>query len=1850
MPNNLLAGEQSKYQAEGAESTLQRATIETLAADKIRGFRGTIGENGEYLDEVYKSNASLTANVASDYRDRFLIELIQNAYDAHPVRARDGRIEITLDLRDEAEGTLLVANTGRAFAADNVKDLCNIGLSRKPLGESIGNKGLGFRSVMQITDTPRIYSQLPDAPRQDHFSGFCFGFAGAEDYKRLIDNPLHRELAGRDLPIFHIPVWLDSQSDAVRSYYGKNYSTLIELPLRNTAAQDAVRREIEDLRTQQVPMLLFLDRVQSLTFRIVNTVGETETEFAFTRSEETKEFAEISFSRVNLDAAGTFLVARRAVAEQTMQEAISEAITRKELNDHWERWTGAGDIAIAVRLDAPVKTPRLYTYLPMGEQAAAPFQGYLHGSFFPSSNRKNLSARNRLNAVLLEEAVGVVAEAVYQIVADPSGRVSSWFTHDERAAAVADFTCWEKVGSLETDVDLAEAVAFSIAKIFGCDHFDDAPVVPCKQSVFAGVPLTWKPPKFARLWPVGAGMFSADQAAGVAKSLRVWPIWHALDARQDRLNRYLLTFSENYVGGPSGEERARLVAQVAEKLQKNSRKSKRRWQGYFEQIPDFMGSDGSLLAGLPVLIGDDGELHVAMSPPTDVVGSSRPSRRRRQTTTAIFSPPDPRRTDTDGDLQVDPPKKLSERFGFLSTALAWHGELSDTRAYFEKHKLVEVFDREAILAQLSRTLRNERNKEVLKGGLRWAFQLWRQPRATNRSFRLQPQHRFRVPTLDGLYIEAREAVFSDGWPIQTSGGLLQEFLDAAPPDTLDLEVLTSCRLAAPDHLAFRNKFIDDWMEFLSELGVGRGIRPVRKVSKKKRFLADQISTFSFLEDYGLPQAYGDLWQGDIKSSGPSLLTLPSTTEYVIQGEIYWLPGQADLETYSPVCKILYARLILSWLATTPDVSWELEVHHNYSYRADRRNWPTPIAAFLRSAHWLPVDDFTHSENGPVSATPSDLWLNDADGERFLPYLPRPVRELRPQFERGENGLIQNLRERADLRILGDPDTLADQLTFLASHFGTEGFDDHYRPRLLNLYYRTWRQFLTIAENSVKALEETKAPKAMLVQKHQSIVALNMFDEEGEQGEIVYVCDTDRESDAGLLAASGQSFLQLKESDPGRTGELLQLFYGARIKRMSHVDYSLHADGNNVDDVEKIPTLEVCPHLRRMLAVAIEALIGTEAQRLPSDRSELLAKLDRISLAKATTLSFVIDGISISPNQITSQAFNLTTEDGHSVILVGSGSEWSWDLVDRCLPAICEALGQRALSPHLRLLLAHIKRDAPLVDTQLFSEMDVGRMAELLQLPTSSTAAASATLNAGLERQAPWIRAVLYHFAGRASVDAFDEEFDNIIKDDGLLRASLLRLVPEASLDVSELLAVCRNALGPGDFREGLGLNFGDFNKSLAAIGLETDTYPEQHRWSLENFLRQRELEITECLLSAYAEKLKLMVPADGYAAAREAIRTLAPDPDWLPLFREPPDEMLETLVNTWLHEQGAPPLGNLIGELSDLGQVRGQNRKFIFDFIKKARPLLRAWCAKFQPDNSVVGVINTDGAEGIAKKLDDIGVLDFRILDENMAAKWLQVLNFWPVNMPHSLELNALGLSDEDVKDESVKDREAREERKREARMVAFNGKMLDPKEIDLFAISDELQQSLSTEVLGSALGSSADLATVQRDDHSSKPPRGRSSGKEKSKKPRVPEEKTELIGQIGEMVIYHWLKRILNKQDIDSAWVSHNGALITGRNGDDGLGYDFEVSYRKQKWQIEVKSSVNDPQSFEMGETEVRAARLAARARSGVQYKIAYVSHVAEPAQTKIEILPNPMTDEGSLVLELRGEGIRYSFDRQKP
>src|SRR5207253_3055627 len=114
-------------------------------------------------------------------------ELIQNAFDAHPASCRDGEIAILLDRIEGEHVVLYVANRGIPFDLTDFEDICTMGRSDKPVAEAIGNKGIGFKSVLEICDYPQIYSQDATCPGSDRFSGYCFTFPGLNELRALLN-------------------------------------------------------------------------------------------------------------------------------------------------------------------------------------------------------------------------------------------------------------------------------------------------------------------------------------------------------------------------------------------------------------------------------------------------------------------------------------------------------------------------------------------------------------------------------------------------------------------------------------------------------------------------------------------------------------------------------------------------------------------------------------------------------------------------------------------------------------------------------------------------------------------------------------------------------------------------------------------------------------------------------------------------------------------------------------------------------------------------------------------------------------------------------------------------------------------------------------------------------------------------------------------------------------------------------------------------------------------------------------------------------------------------------------------------------------------------------------------------------------------------------------------------------------------------------------------------------------------------------------------------------------------------------------------------------------------------------
>ena len=120
-----------------------------------------------FLDELkngtlnYRTIASLDEQIAQAYRGRCVLELLQNAHDALANPPPNDPRKITFVLYTHPEPVLLVANSGSPFLPKDFEGLCQLGQSPKDPNKSVGNKGLGFRSVLEVSAFPEIWSTAP---------------------------------------------------------------------------------------------------------------------------------------------------------------------------------------------------------------------------------------------------------------------------------------------------------------------------------------------------------------------------------------------------------------------------------------------------------------------------------------------------------------------------------------------------------------------------------------------------------------------------------------------------------------------------------------------------------------------------------------------------------------------------------------------------------------------------------------------------------------------------------------------------------------------------------------------------------------------------------------------------------------------------------------------------------------------------------------------------------------------------------------------------------------------------------------------------------------------------------------------------------------------------------------------------------------------------------------------------------------------------------------------------------------------------------------------------------------------------------------------------------------------------------------------------------------------------------------------------------------------------------------------------------------------------------------------------------------------------------------------------------
>jgi hypothetical protein len=579
-------------------------------------------------------------------------------------------------------------------------------------------------------------------------------------------------------------------------------------------------------------------------------------------------------------------------------------------------------------------------------------------------------------------------------------------------------------------------------------------------------------------------------------------------------------------------------------------------------------------------------------------------------------------------------------------------------------------------------------------------------------------------------------------------------------------------------------------------------------------------------------------------------------------------------------------------------------------------------------------------------------------------------------------------------------------------------------------------------------------------------------------------------------------------------------------------------------------------------------------------------------------------------------------------------------MEAALPAICDAIQQPSILPNMRLLARQLSADGAEVSGSPNEQADVLRLCRVLLLDEHAGDAAREALGENFERQAPWLRAIVHLAAGDEGLELWQEDEAYAMEDRAVLRSLLGKCLDRSPYTANQVLEACRLSFATEQVREHLALDFAAFNRSLAATGSAPDTDAPGQLLQVGHYVAEHELSILQALRNRSYEKLSKFEPDADYARLHNQVRQLAPNPDWLMIHLRIPEEELAMLLQDWLEGVGAPPLGTNPHNLPSVTAVRDENNPIVRKFTASAAPLVRAWCIKIGHPLHPVWANAADVETSFRAAIDGAGAYDFLPLDEASLLRWSASLGLWPENMEQTLSREKLGIPKDEL--EAIKQKQLEEQARREAlaRSVTFGGKPVDPRNADWDAISAQIAAQLPRSVRNMPVGTMADLLPGQGGGR-----RGSAGGGGGGPFAGIPQEKKDMIGRLGELSVYHWLKARLKDQDIDQAWVSSNASFVTGRPGDDSRGYDFKVEYRRQTWFVEVKASTSDPRSFEMGESEVRLARELARPRTAERYVVAYVANVGSPCDLAIQMLPNPMSAEADGLLDIVGQGLRYRF-----
>lgn len=324
------------------------------------------------------------------YHGREILELLQNADDAFQKsldKNEHPKSELNVEICYE-NNLLIVANTGTFFDQDGIKAIVQGNNSPKK-GKYIGNKGTGFRSILNWADKVCIYSGEFAVQFSKEIANDVFGRIKSEPQikKQLQQNPTLY------IPMLAVPKNIDHDRPKDR--------TTIEITINEEKIKDDYSVE-KQLHSIDLRILLFLPNLSKISIRIDKNVITYEREIC-----EYQEICGLQRKEIILRKIqnGQLLYSEKYhLFSRDISQSIEEDGIKKDIR-----------MSIAVPV-SDVIVKHIYSYFPLLD-TNSPFSCILHATYVLGDHRNTLNS-SETNKIIVKEQLYFLIEIAQTYIAE----------------------------------------------------------------------------------------------------------------------------------------------------------------------------------------------------------------------------------------------------------------------------------------------------------------------------------------------------------------------------------------------------------------------------------------------------------------------------------------------------------------------------------------------------------------------------------------------------------------------------------------------------------------------------------------------------------------------------------------------------------------------------------------------------------------------------------------------------------------------------------------------------------------------------------------------------------------------------------------------------------------------------------------------------------------------------------------------------------------------------------------------------------------------------------------------------------------------------------------------------------------------------------------------------------------------------------------------------------------------------------------------------------------------------------------------------------------------------------------